>query len=153
MSAHDPLKNLQFAAARAAAHVAPGDRAFRVVVYGADGRKVIDVAVPACCCAQESGGEQAVPVIAGWLVTEKGARFDDRAVAVGASRWRLLAVLIGADGKLSAKELARLAFDKDSDEENCRYHINALRKELKAAFPDFEGDILPGEGGYRLVLR
>jgi hypothetical protein len=150
-----PLKDLLRAAVLATQHLHGCDRAdcpVRVVVFCSQGRKVIDLAIPAEIL--KAAAEPEVPVLPpGWSFADKIALYDGRAVAVAPSRVKLLRVLVEAVGKLSAKELARLAFDREADEENARYHVKALRAELAAAFPGFEGEIVPGEGGYRLVLR
>jgi DNA-binding winged helix-turn-helix (wHTH) protein len=92
-------------------------------------------------------------VSAGWVVDDRSARFDGRPVAVGVSRLKLLKSLVGADGPIGAKELARLVFGPCGDEENVRYHLRELRKELKAAF-GIEGEAVANDGdGYRLVIR
>lgn len=151
----DPLRALLRAACRAARHLDAG-RATRVVVYGGD-RKVIDLAVP----DSVADGELRVPEAQappedpppGWSFTARTALYDGKRLAVAPSRVKLLRVLWEATEKLSAKELGRLAFDRETDEEGTRYHIRTLRAELAAEFPTFEGEIIPGDGGYRLALR
>lgn len=151
----DPLRSLLRAACRAARHLDAG-RATRVAVYCGD-KKVIDLAVP----ESVADGELRVPEAqtvpeeppAGWSFTGRAALYDGERLAVAPSRVKLLRVLVEATEKLSAKELGRLAFDRETDEEGTRYHIRTLRAELAAEFPSFEGDIIPGDGGYRLALR
>ncbi|HEV3440626.1 MAG TPA: hypothetical protein VG122_24940 [Gemmata sp.] len=63
-------------------------------------------------------------------------------------------MLVEAPGSLTAKELTEKAFDSETDEANTRYHIRELKRELKAAFPGFEEELLEGGAeGYRLKLR
>ncbi len=48
----------------------------------------------------------------------------------------------------------RRRHDRHTDVANTRYHIRELRRELKAASPGFEGELIAGGGsGYRLALR
>jgi DNA-binding response OmpR family regulator len=151
--AADPLRQLQQAARTAAEHVAPGERAARVVLFDVTGRKLLDVTVPVCLPVSEARAEMDVPV-AGWHVTDRIATYDGKRIAVGASRLNLLRVLAEADEPITAKELTSAAFDRQTDTANTRYHIRELRKELKAAFTGFEGEPIQGDDeGYRLVLR
>ena len=147
----DPIRQLQTAARAAARHVNPHTRARNVIVLDVNGEQVLDLQVPAGADADADGLAPAVRP--GWDVDDRRALFDGQPIRVAASRLRLLRVLAEAEGPLPAKELARLAFDRESDEENARYHVRELRKELKVAFDGFEGEIIPGDGGYRLVLR
>jgi hypothetical protein len=150
----DPIRELQRAAALAAKHLGARDRAVRVAVWCSDGVRVIDAAVPPDALEADPGERPPPAIVPGWsFVNDRVVLYDGRAVAVSPSRVRLLRVLVEAEGKLSAKELARLAFDREADEENARYHVKALRAELKDAFRDFEGEIVPGDGGYRIALR
>ncbi|AMV25456.1 hypothetical protein VT84_13745 [Gemmata sp. SH-PL17] len=153
MTNRDPLRALQAAARAIADHVSPGRAAKRVIVLD-DVGKLIDVPVPCGACAKADEVDEAKPpVVAGWVVTERGATFDGTAVLVAPSRLRLLRVFIEAENPLTAKELTAAAFDRHTDEANTRYHIRELRRELKTAFT-FDGDVIQGEAdGYRLVLR
>ncbi len=148
----DPILRLQIAARSAAAHITPGLGARRVIVLGDDEKRLLDIAVLDGPHDQQTSSDDPLDA-KGWRVTDRRAFFDGKPVPVGISRIPLLKVLIEADGPLHAKELAKLAFDRQTDEENARYHIKTLRKELSEGLPDFEGDILPGDGGYRLVLK
>jgi hypothetical protein len=152
------IRRLQCVAKEVAEEIAPGVPAGRVVVYTHDGKKLLDVTVPLVCPSPDGAGEVAAappPPRPGWDVDDRRALFDGEPVRVAPSRLVLLRVLVVAEGPLSAKELNRLAFAGDSNEENVRFHVRKLRDELNAAFPDFkeDGDVLPGEGGYRLAVR
>jgi hypothetical protein len=149
----DPVRSLQAAARRALAHVAPGSAPSRVAVWDASGKRVIDLVVPAATDADDTLADRPA-IVPGWCVTEAGAFYDGAAVAVAPSRLKLLAALVRADGPVRGRELARLGFDAETDEDNVRYHVARLKKELAQAFPEFEGEIVSaGEGGYRLRLR
>ncbi len=146
----DPIKLLQAAARRAADHVGGGHPG-RVVVVDLAGRKLLDVTVPMGAVDKDATDPPAV--VPGWSFTERAAYFDGTAVPVSPSRLRLLRVLAEAEGPLMAKELAKLAFDRTADEENVRYHVAALKKDLAKSFADF-GELIPNGGeGYRLALR
>ena len=146
----DPIKGLQIAALKAAAHVAPGQPARQVVIIDATGAQLLRLAVPPTVIDDTAQWLRPAP---GWVIGDD-ARFDGRVVPVGPSRLKLLQVLAGSDKPLSAKELAKLAFDRETDEENVRYHVRELRKELALVFSSFEGDLIANDGGgYRLVLK
>jgi hypothetical protein len=153
----DTIRALQSAAHLAADLVSPGEWAARVLVFSAAGVKILGVAVPASVTPiAPAAPKPAEPEpVAGWLITPTSAFSDGRRVAVASSRLKLLKVLVEADGPLTGKQLLGLAFDAHASEENCRFHVGQLRKELKATFAgEFDGDILPNEGdGYRLGLR
>ncbi|MCE9564905.1 MAG: helix-turn-helix domain-containing protein, partial [Planctomycetes bacterium] len=96
---------------------------------------------------------EAPETVAGWSFTERTAKFDGKLVPVSPSRLKLLRVLVEAEGPLSGKMIAELAFGKHMGEDAARYHITSLRKELGEAFPEFEGEFIPGDGGYRVAMR
>jgi hypothetical protein len=151
MSHPDPIRQLQHTAHMAAFFVLPGTPAARVIVCGDDGKKIIDIAIPPQCALGQDPDVR--PALKGWLFTDRTASFEGRSVAVGACRVKLLRVLAGAEMPLSAKELAKAAFGDHADEENARFHVRELRKELKAAL-EWDGEPIPNDGdGYRLVLR
>jgi hypothetical protein len=158
-----PIHDLQVVAARVADILVPGAVARRVVIYDDRGVKILDVAVPACACAAPGpAAEPEVPALTpGWsfVAPERGggqvALFDGKVVAaVSAGRVKLLRVLFEAVGPLPAKDVALAAFGEHGDPENARFHLRKLRDELKAAFPEFEGEAVSNDGGgYKLVLR
>src|SRR5262245_1201224 len=149
---NEPIRQLQVAVRVAAGHVAPGVTPGRVVVFDAAGDRMIDLRVPPGCPESERAEEPAA--VAGWQVAERVATYDGRPVAVAPSRLKLLRTLVEADAPMSAKELATAAFDRATDEQNVRYHVKELKRELKVAFPSFDSDVIEGTGeGYRLVLR
>jgi DNA-binding response OmpR family regulator len=87
-----------------------------------------------------------------WAFSDKRVYFDGNPTQIKTSRQKLLRVLVEADGPYSSKELSKLAFDGKTDEENTRYHIRELRKELQEAL-GIEGNPIPGDSeGYRLDL-
>ena len=157
----DPVRALLRAACRAARHMELG-RACRVVVYVGD-KRALDVVIP----ESVADGEMRRPVLPaapapetpalppGWSFTDRLALFDGRVVKeIGPSRVKLLRVLVEAVAGMTARDLAQLVFGPHGDEENARHHIRELRKELKTAFPSFEGETVPNDGaGYRLILR
>lgn len=147
----DPLKHLQAAARLACAHCAQ-QPAQRVVVFGLDGRKVLDVAVPPGAAESAADPEPVAPP-AGWDVSERAARFEGKPVRVGSRRLPLLKALVEAEGPLTAKELTALAFDRVTDLPNTRYHIGELRKELRAFFGSEDEVIVGGDEGYTLAIR
>lgn len=152
MSPQDSIRALQ-AAARGAAEQCVHQSAQRVLVLGAGEQVLLNVAVPAGPDPKGSAAPAADPPKPGWAVTDRAAAFDGAPVAVAPSRLRLLRALVGAEGKLTAKELTALAFDDHTDEANTRYHLRELKKELAKAFT-FDGDVIQGDSdGYRLVLR
>lgn len=124
----DPLRELQRAAHRAAEYVLPGERAYRVVVFGLSSRKLLDIAVPIGAERVEDS-----PAPSGWVFDDRRAVFDGRVLAIGSARLRLLRTLAEAKGPLTAKEMTALAFDGHTAVENTRYHLRELRRELKAA--------------------
>ena len=142
----DPVRALQSAARQAASHVCPGVQVERVVLIAVDGKTLLDVAVPAGAPNQDEPELQM-----GWKVTDRRAFFDGKSLLISASRLKLLKVLLEADGPLAGKEIAKLAFSGRTDEDGARFHIRKLREELKAAL-DYDGDPIPGDGGYRMVL-
>ncbi len=162
----DPVRSLLRAACRAVRHLEAG-RACRVIVYVGD-KRAIDIVIP----ESVADGEMRRPMLPatlpppppippppipppGWSFSDRLASFDGRVVReVSASRVRLLKALAESRRPLTAKELTELVFDSETDVANVRYHVKELRRELKAAFADFEGELIVGEGeGYRLVLR
>lgn len=153
----DPIRSLLKAACRANRHIEAGP-ATRVVVYSGD-RKTIDMTVPDSVAdgvlrALAAAREPEVPPPSGWSFTDRSAAFDGRAVGVAASRVKLLKALAEARRSFTAQQLTESVFDSETDVANVRYHVKELRRELRAAFPDFEGELVVGEGeGYRLVLR
>jgi DNA-binding response OmpR family regulator len=152
----DPVKDLLRAAAVAARHIGCRERAARVVVYCAEGLKVIDLHVPHEALHQGDDSPRqsaASEVVPGWRFTDRAAFFDGRPVAVSPSRVRLLRLLAEADGPLLAREIRDRVYDAQTTEGNVRYHIEMLRDELAAAFPRFEGDLVTNDGGYRLEMR
>ena len=153
-----PVRELQASALRFAAIAHPGVSVSYVVALDAAGKVLFKLPVPpaALLLPPPTDAEPAEsPAVApGWAVGPKGALYDGARVAVAASRLRLLKVLVEADEPMTAKELTAAAFDKATDVENTRYHIRELRRELKIAFPGFEGEIVAGsDEGYRLQLR
>ncbi len=158
MTPTDALRELQRLAAIVAALLSPGKPAVALTLVDVTGQTIIAIPVPIVVAEDDmrrrKREEDEPPTFAaGWSFTEKLVLFDGKVVAVAGSRLKLLRVLVDADGKLTAKELAKMAFGVAADEENSRYHVKALRAELAIAFPDFEAEIIPGDGGYRLVLR
>ena len=158
MPSRDLIRCLQFDARRVAAAVAPGASVSYVVALDAQGRVLFKLPVPPAALLLPPTDAESAPeppaVAPGWAAGPKGALYDGGRVAVSASRLKLLKVLVEADGPLTAKELTAAAFDKATDVENTRYHIRELRRELKIAFPGFEGEIVAGsDEGYRLQLR
>lgn len=160
MPSRDLIRCLQSDALRVAAAVAPGASVSYVVALDAQGRVLFKLPVPAAALLllpppTDAGPADEPPAAApGWAVGPKGALYDGARVAVAASRLRLLKVLVEADGPIPAKELARLAFDRETDEPNVRYHVKELKRELAAHFADFEGDLVAATGeGYRLAVR
>jgi hypothetical protein len=151
--ASDPIRQLQYAARQVATQFVPGSAAAVVKIADANGKTLFTIAVPPAvdCPEGEKDPDAAGP--AGWDVSERSARYDGKHVAVAASRLKLLKVLVEAEGALSGKELARLAFAKGTTEDNVGYHVKSLRGELQAAFPTYEGDPIPSDGGYLLSLR
>ena len=147
----DPLKHLQAAARLACAHCSQLP-AQRVVVFAADGRKVLDVAVPPGAAEPAADPDPPAPP-AGWDVSERAARFDGKPVPVSGSRLRLLKALVEADGPLTAKELTALAFDRATDVANTRYHVRELRRELRAFFGGDDEAVAGGDDGYALAIR
>lgn len=147
----DPIRALQAAACSAAVHVAPGEPARRVVVYGAGGGKLLDVAVPAECPPAGDGPGTAA---AGWVVTDRGAWFDGEPVPVKGRSLDVLRVLAAAPGPVGADELRAAWGGYGAEESTVRWQVNQLKKLLKARFPDFEGDPVAATGsGYLLALR
>lgn len=151
----DPLHALQRAARRCGGHISPGSQITRVVIFDAGGRKVCDLVIPAEMLPPPPSEVKPEPpdVKPGWDVDERRALYDGERVAVAKSRLKLLSVFVDADGPLSARELAPLAFDRQTSDDNVVYHVNQLRKELVAVFPDFEGEIISGAKGYQLQVR
>lgn len=147
----DPLKALQAAARLACAHCAQMP-AQRVVVFAADGRKVLDVAVPPGAAEPLAEPDPSAPP-AGWDVSERAAKFDGKPVPVRGSRLRLLKALVEADAPLTAKELTSLAFDSQTDITTTRYHVRELRRELKAFFGGDDEVVTGGDEGYALAIR
>lgn len=147
----DPLKHLQAAARLACAHCAQ-QPAQRVVVFGLDGRKVLDVAVPPGAAEPAADPEPVAPA-AGWDVSERAAKFDGKPVRVGSRRLPLLKALVEADAPLTAKELTALAFDSQTDITTTRYHVRELRRELRAFFGGDDEVIAGGDEGYALAIR
>lgn len=148
---HDPLKELQLAAARAAEHTSPGERAFRVVVFGANGAKLLDAAVPACCCGKAAATGSTVS--AGWVVTDRAATFNEVAVPVKGRSLDVLRVLAGGD-VVSVDELRAAWGDYNAEDGTIRWQVGELRKVLKKQFGDFPGELIESTGaGYRLVLK
>jgi DNA-binding winged-HTH domains len=149
----DPVEQLQSAARQVAGRFVPGALPVRVAILGADGEPLFVVAVPQVACeSRESPREPEVS--AGWDVTERRALFDGKPVKVAPSRLRLLKVLVEADAPLPARDLLGPAFDRHTSENNARFHVTELRKELRAAFPGFEGEVIDAAGdGYVLVVR
>lgn len=159
----DPVRELLRAALCAAQHLHGddrADRAVRVIVECEAGLKLIDLAIPRAMTAGVSAGE--LPVLApeppvfvpGWsFVSERVTLFDGRAVGVSPSRVRLLRLLAEADAPMLGREIRDAIYDAMTTEGNVRYHVEELRKELRAAFPAFEGDLISNDKGYRLELR
>jgi len=159
MPSRDLIRCLQSDALRVAAAIAPGASVSHVVALDAAGKVLFKLPVPPAALLlpppTDAGPADEPPAAApGWAVGPKGALYDGARVAVAASRLRLLKVLVEADGPIPAKELARLAFDRETDETNVRYHVKELKKELAAHFPGFEGELVAATGeGYRLAVR
>jgi hypothetical protein len=158
-SQSDPIRKLQCAVRSALAHLAPDSAPSRVAVWDQTGKKVIDLIVPASGSGDTDTHLEAptvcdLPTVKlGWIVTDRVATYDGRAVPVPRSRLALLRVLAEADGPRTAKELTLAAFDSQTTIENTRFHIRELRKELQAAFGS-EDDPVPGDdNGYRLTVR
>ncbi|MCE9560480.1 MAG: hypothetical protein K8U57_00355 [Planctomycetes bacterium] len=146
-------ERLQQAARELVQDVYPGAAAESIQVLDRNGRVLALVAVPAGVVAVAPSQREEPEVIAGWTFTDHSALFDGKRISVAASRLKLLRVLVEAEGPLSGKMIAELAFGKHMGEDAARYHITSLRKELGEAFPEFEGEFIPGDGGYRLMLR
>lgn len=148
---HDPLRGLQDAA-RAAADAYTGQPARRVVVFDEDGKALLAVRVPHVCGCHGVAESREEPA-AGWSVTDRGATFDGKPVAV--SRPKLLRVLVEAEQPLTLAELTGLAFGPGSHDVATTYHLRELKRQLKKGLPGFEGDPIPGDdaGGYQLAVR
>lgn len=142
------VKDLQVIACQAARDVNSDCEAARVVVLCRDGKKIIDITIPRDCAESF----EALAAI-GWHVTDRLAQYDGEAVPIAPSRLKLLRTLIEAEGSLKCKDLIRMCFDRVTDEDNVRYHVSRLRKELKEAFPEHPEPITSDQNGYYLALR
>lgn len=156
----DPIRALQRAAIAAARHLG-GRTAVRVVVFLAENAKPLDVPVPDSVSDSDLVPALEVAVVtmavppapkAGWSFEGSEVSYDGRRVAVATSRHKLLRVLVDAAGPLLAKEIRDLAYDRQTTEGNVRYHVDELRKELRVAFPSFEGELIVNDNGYRLEI-
>ncbi|QJX01234.1 helix-turn-helix domain-containing protein [Frigoriglobus tundricola] len=151
MSPPDPIRRLQASARAAAEHVAPGERAARVVVFDTRGAKVLDMTIPASASVTEDE-RPAMPTV-GWCVTDRGATFDGKAVPVTGRKRDVLRVLV--ENETATVDDLRAAWgDYKAEESTIRWQIGELKKALKAAFPDYPGELIEATGnGYRLLIR
>ncbi len=146
----DPLRRLQHAARLAAEHVAPGERAGRVVVFDARGARVLDVLVPASAPAPHEPPDAPA---AGWVVMDRAATFDGTPVQLSGRRLDVLRVLV--ENETATVDDLRTAWDGyQAEESTIRWQVGELRKALKKLFGDFPGELIESTGaGYRLLLR
>lgn len=151
MPSRDPLRTLQAAARAAAEHVSPGQRARRVIVFGDDGGKLLDAAVPAC----PAGGESHAPPagVPGWSVRDGRAYFDGTLVPITGRRLDVLRVLI--EKEVATVDDLRVAWEPYRPEDgSVRWTVGELKKSLREAFGEFDGEIVAATGGgYQLKLR
>jgi DNA-binding response OmpR family regulator len=149
----DPLKQLLMAARAAARYLAPGTVPERVMVLAAGRVRIVELAIP--FGVDEAPAEEERPAsVAGWSFAGKVAHFDGVPISISPSRVRLLRAIAEAASALTARELLERAFDRETDVANVRYHVKELRRELKAAFPNFEGELIAGtDEGYKLLLK
>jgi hypothetical protein len=147
----DPIRNLQSAAASVARHVA-GTVAGRVIVFGPDGRKLLDIAVPAMVA--ESPAVPAEPeIVAGWHFTPAGPKFDGRPIAIRGRQLTVLKMLAAAEGPVAVPDLRGAWDGYDVEAGTIRGAIIELRKSLKREFPDWEESVTAKGDGYTLLIR
>jgi hypothetical protein len=154
-----PLRDLQATARAAVDHLAPGERASRVVVFGANGSKLIDITVPACAtCAAKSNEVvdapyEVVPPVSGWVVTDRAAIFDGVALPIAGRKLDVLRVLV-AHETATVDDLRTAWSDYKAEDSTIRWQVGELKKSLKGAFRDFPGELIEATGsGYKLLLR
>lgn len=151
----DPLQAFQLSARTIGRAVDPGRAVARVVVLDADGRRIIDLAVPpgpVLPVALPAAAEQAPPD--GWDFSTGTARYDGRRVDVTGRKLALLKVLAEAPGPVPTDDLRAAWQGYDVSDSGIRWQVVELRKALRRAFPDFEGDPVPASGtGYQLAIR
>jgi hypothetical protein len=152
MLSNDPVRRLQDAARAAIAYIAPGRVVGSVVVLDGEKEVIIEMFVPACGPRVEEVEVKPAVSPVGWHLTDRNAMYDGRTIAI--SRPKLLRVLVETGEGITIPQLTTLAFGQQGSDANTRYHLVQLKKELKAAFPEFEGDILQcDENVYRLMVR
>jgi hypothetical protein len=78
----DAIHSLQSAACHAARHIARGHTAGRVVVYGTDGRKILDVMIP---LGMEPTPEKQPRPAVGWGFTQNAVSFGGKSVEIATS--------------------------------------------------------------------
>lgn len=151
----EEIARLQAAARVIAARLVPGAAVDLLRLLDRDGRVLFAVAVPPAACEPPAGRrEDDPPPPAGWDVTDRRALYDGVPVKVAPSRLKLLRVLAAAEAPLCARDLLGPAFDRHTSETNARFHVAELRKELAAAFPEFDGELIEATGaGYSLAIR
>jgi hypothetical protein len=151
MNGSDPLQRLQAAARAAAEHYSAGHPARRVIVLGEDGAKLIDANVPLCACQPAPAPEP--DEVPGWAVRNGRAYFDGTLVPISGRKLDVLRVLI--DKEVASVDDLRAAWaDYRPEDSSVRWTVTELRKALKAAFSDFDGELIQTTGhGYALTLK
>ena len=148
------VQELQELARLVAANFVPGVPVESLRLLDAHGKVLFAVAIPQAACEPAASPHEEATPAAGWDVSERRALYDERRVKVAPSRLKLLKALVEAEAPLPARELLGLAFDRHTSETNARFHVAELRKELRAAFPGFDGDPVEAAGdGYVLAIR
>lgn len=167
-TADDEMRELQRAARRYALAVAPDSCPDVVQVRDANRKVIVALTLPARDVPPAEGEEGPPPRLAppaplppsppstGWVVTERGAWYNGRAVPVAASRVGLLKCLLEATGPAPASDLAARGWPPrhaTTSEDNVRFHVRKLNEEIRTAFPGLTFDPVRGTGeGYVLGM-
>lgn len=154
----DPFRQLQAAARRCGRHALPGVAIGRVVILDANGKKVVDLAIPPDMDSHPeplANTVRAAPAPRpGWDFSGPTPRFDGTDVPIHGRKADLLRVLAEKNGPATVDDL-RAAWDGYQVEEGTvRWTVGELRKALRELFPGLEGEpVTSGPGGYVLVIR
>lgn len=154
---HDPLHAFQAAARAYALAVHPHAIPKRVVIYDADGGRIVEVRLHNGCGATTPPEFAALAsdVKAGWDFSRKVPVFDGKHLPEIAGRsLAVLRVLAEAPGPVDVDGLRAAWPDYAPAENSIRNQVAELRKLLKRLWPDWSGDPLPASGsGYSLEIR